>query len=214
MDDEEFPFTLPSAWERVRTLLGYIVVLFGAPAAIAARLYLSAANRLEILQWLAPLEAAARRLLLLEALTLPPPNMPPPPARLRDKPVAGALKEMAPPSEDTDPETWRVVFNLWPGARGGARPLAASHGVNEPSDQHSLAPNALPLARRIEALRRLAEAPERALRRMAALLAARRGEAVRFTSYKQRKGLRVSAASPLLDEVHAHLAAALAGDTS
>lgn len=215
MEDEEEPFTLSAAWEQVKVLLDYVYALFGAPGAIAAQLYLRAANRLQILQWLAPLEALARRLLAIEALSLPPPNMSPPRGRLRDRPVAGALKDRPPqPCDEADPETWRVVFNLWPGARSGARSHVLSGDVTQPHGDAPLLGNALPLARRIEALRRLAEAPEPALRRMAALLAARRAEATRFTSYTPRNGLRVCPTGTLLQAAHAHLAAALANDTS
>jgi hypothetical protein len=215
MEDGEEPFTLLAAWEQVKVLLGFITALFGAPGALAAQLYLRAATRLEILQWLAPLEALARRLLAIEALALPPPNMPPPRTRLRDAPVDGALREPAlPAAAAADPETWRVVFNLWPGARAGAHTPARAHTA-APEGDPPLLRNALSLARRIEALRRLAEAPEHALRRMAALLAARRAEAAaRFTNYAPRKRLRACPAASLLEAAQAHLCAALAGDTS
>lgn len=216
MQDGEETFTLPSAWEQVKVLLGFMAALFGAPGAIAARLYLRAARRLEILQWLAPLEAVARRLLAIEALALPPPNMPALRTRLRDAPVAGALEEASSPAlAADDPETWRVVFNLWPGSRTGTRKLAGARISGDPQGEPPLLRNAFPLARRIEALRRLAEAPDRALRRMAALLAARRREAAtRFTPYAPRKRLRACPAASLLESAQAQLAAALAGDTS
>lgn len=215
MEDAEEPFTLNAAWEQVKVLLGFMAALFGTPGALAAQMYLRATSRLEILQWLAPLEALARRLLAIEALSRPPPNMPAPAVRLRDAPVAGALKEAPAPAPDpADPETWRVVFNLWPGARAGARFSPRADLAEAPSEPPLLR-NALPLARRIEALRRLAEAPDRALRRMAALLAARRAEAAkRFAPYAARKRLRACPAASLLESAQTHLAAALAGDTS
>lgn len=214
MNDDEPPFTLPAAWKQVRVLLGYMAALFGAPGALAARLFLRAATRFEILQWLAPLEALARRLLVIEVLGLPPPNAPAPRTRLRDARVASRLTDNAPGFDEADPESWRVVFNLWPGARVGRRKLPSAQIVEAHDEPPRMLRNALPLARRIEALRRLAEHPERALRRMAALLSVRRGEAARFTRYTMRKGLRANPAASLLAGAHAQLAVALAGDTS
>lgn len=215
MEDVDQPFSLSDAWEQVKVLLSFMAALFGAPSALATQSYLRAARRLEILQWLAPLEALARRLLAIEALGLPAPNMPPPRTRLRDARIVGSLADSQPSRDDADPETWRVVFNLWPGSRAGAHTLTAWLGLSELQGEPPLLRNALPLARRIEALRRLAEAPDRALRRMAALLAARRAEtATRFTCYVPRRRLRACPAASLLESAQAQLATALAGDTS
>ena len=72
MNREEF--SLQETWAHVGELYAWIVSLFGAPAAIAARLMLMRKERRDLLAWLGPVEALARRLLLLKALTLPTPN--------------------------------------------------------------------------------------------------------------------------------------------
>lgn len=214
METEE-PFELPAAWEQVRDLLGYIVALFGAPGAIAARMFLRAASRLEILQWLAPVEALARRLLAIEALGLAPPNAPPPTARTRDARVASRLADLAPADcEPGAPETWRVVFNLAPGSRASALPVARDAGAEREGAPPMLR-NALALARRLEALRRLAEDRGAALRRMVRLLAARRGQVrARFALYAPRGRLRVCPAGALLEITTRQLALSFAADTS
>ena len=181
---------------------------------LAAQLFLRAQTRFQILQWLAPLEALARRLLVIEALALPPPNARPPRAPVRDTRIVSALADASPAEEAGDPETWRVVFNLWPGAKAGGR-RRADVELRDAQGEARMLRNALPLARRIEALRRLAENPEQALRRMAALLAARRGQvAERFSAYAPRNRLRACPAARLLAGAQAQLAAALATDTS
>jgi hypothetical protein len=57
-DDE--PFTLEADWESLRYLAQFLFSLFATPAVLAARLLLGRAEKARILQWLAPLEAAAR----------------------------------------------------------------------------------------------------------------------------------------------------------
>ncbi|HWA21112.1 MAG TPA: hypothetical protein VG735_01805 [Caulobacterales bacterium] len=163
------PFSLQDAWQAMGDLYAAIVSLFGAPFDIAMQLILVRQNRRDILAWLGPVEALARRLLLLKALSMPTPNDAPakaPPGR-----VLIAFADRA--QEDIDPESekWRVRFCVMP------------HGVlrtkrsKEPcADQRGGAINfnALPLARRLEALRRLLENPQPALARLRRLLATQR----------------------------------------
>ncbi|MEJ0024202.1 MAG: hypothetical protein WDN76_12915 [Alphaproteobacteria bacterium] len=77
MEDEE-PFTLEAAWADLQHGVAVMLAAFGCALAIAERLILPRKARIDILQWLAPLEATGRRLVLLEALKLPAPNQPAP----------------------------------------------------------------------------------------------------------------------------------------
>jgi hypothetical protein len=107
------------------------------------------AARIQILQWLAPLEAQARRLLVLEALKLPAPNQPPP--FIPKGKLANAYADKPAPDLPADETQWRVRFHVWSG--GAAKPGRAPGIPNARS--YPVSYNALPLARRIEALRRV-----------------------------------------------------------
>jgi hypothetical protein len=164
------------------TLYAWIVSLFGAPFAIAERLILVRKTRRDILQWLGPIEALARRLLLLKALTLPKPNCPP--AKVWAGRLLIAFADRPQAEIDPNAETWRVRFCVMP--QGALR--RKSRG-DAPADKraggHVL--NALPLARRIEALRRVLENPAPALARLARLLATQREVIVAaFKPYRPR----------------------------
>ncbi len=155
-------------------MIAMVIALFGAPAAIAAMRILRRATRIEILHWLAPLEALARRLLLLEAAELPPRNAPP--ARfVASGRIANALRDTPAPSED--PAQWRVRFSLWP--HGAQRRSAREARIGQPA--HSIKETALALAKRLEALSRLLQNRKAYVQRMASLLAARRDTA--FTAF-------------------------------
>ena len=179
---EREQFSLQDAWQYVGELYGSIVALFGAPFEIAVQLLLRREQRREILAWLGPVEALARRLLLLKALTMPTPNDAPPKVSPGNLVVAFTDR----PIEDIDPasEKWRVRFCAMP--RGVLR---RKHSQEPSSDQRGggINFNALPLARRLEALRRVLENPQPALARLCRLLATHR-EAVEsaFRPYRPR----------------------------
>ena len=163
------PFSLQDAWQYVGELYGSIVSLFGAPFDIAVRLLLRRQDRREILAWLGPVEALARRLLLLKALSMPKPNDAPSKALPGRLVIAFADR----PIEDIDPnsEKWRVRFSVMP------RGVLRRNRTKEPcADRRGgeINYNALPLARRLEALRRLLENPQPALARLCRLLATQR----------------------------------------
>jgi hypothetical protein len=176
------PFSLQDAWQAMGDLYAAIVSLFGAPFDIAMQLILVRQNRRDILAWLGPVEALARRLLLLKALSLPPPNDAPP----KTPPGRVVIAFADRPQEDIYPESekWRVRFCVMP------------HGVlrtkrnKEPcADQRGGAINfnALPLGRRLEALRRLLENPQPALARLRRLLATQRAAVeAAFRPYRPR----------------------------
>jgi hypothetical protein len=163
------PFSLQDAWQAMGDLYAAIVSLFGAPFEIAMQLILVRQNRRDILAWLGPVEALARRLLLLKALSMPTPNDAPP----KTPPGRVVIAFADRPIEDIHPnsEEWRVRFSVMP--RGVLRRTR----TKEPcADQRGgeINFNALPLARRLEALRRLLENPQPALARLRRLLATQR----------------------------------------
>ncbi len=172
---------MSDTWDAMGDLYAWIVALFGAPLALAEQLLLVRKTRRELLEWLGPVEAVVRRLLLLKALAAPKPNCPPPRASAGRLVTAFADRPIA----DFDPDStkWRVRFCVMP--------LGALHrkgGDTESGDKSGgVNFNALPLARRIEALRRVLENPEPAIARLARLLATRRETVVRaFRPYRHR----------------------------
>jgi hypothetical protein len=160
------PFDIQDAWQTVGELYRYIVALFGAPLAIAESLLLVKKSRRDILAWLGPVEALARRILLLRALSLPPTNEPPP--KIAPSPLFIAFTDRAEAAIDPDSEKWRVRFCVMPYGV-----LRRKQSREKCADRRggALAFNALPLARRIEALRRVLENPGPAIARLARLLA-------------------------------------------
>jgi hypothetical protein len=127
-------------------------------------------NRRDILAWLGPVEALARRLLLLKALSMPTPNDAPP----KTPPGRVVIAFADRPQEDIHPESekWRVRFCVMP--HGVLRTKRSAGEVCKDQRGGSVNFNALPLARRLEALRRLLENPQPALARLRRLLATQR----------------------------------------
>lgn len=167
------PFSLQDAWQNVGDLYATIVALFGEPLEIATRLLLMRENRRDILSWLGPLEALARRLLLLKALTMPTPN---------DAPQKGATGRVIIAFTDRvienihpEPAQWRVHFNVMPKGALRRKPRRESDAEARPDRRGGdINFNALPLARRLEALRRVLENPAPAVARLCRLIATRR----------------------------------------
>ncbi|MES1204205.1 MAG: hypothetical protein ABUS57_22420, partial [Pseudomonadota bacterium] len=143
---------------------------FGAPFDIAMQLILARQNRRDILAWLGPVEALARRLLLLKALSMPTPNE----AAPKTLPGRVVIAFADRPIEDINPESeeWRVRFCVMP--RGVLRAQRNAGEVCKDQRGGDINFNALPLARRLEALRRLLENPQPALARLCRLLATQR----------------------------------------
>jgi hypothetical protein len=204
------PFSLTSAWDHLRGLINGFVHVFYPPSLLAALRLVFPKTRFDFLQYLAPLEAAARRLLLLEALNHPKPNADVVRAPQRDKPVPSLLADRPPaPELPEESSQWRVVFNLWPGRYAGRAgrvfdPLLA-RGPRFSDD------NVSAIARRLEALMRLSESRAHAVARMARLLVWRRGEVrVCFTRYAPKVTAYPWLARTLLDDVQGALRVALA----
>ena len=193
------PFSLQDAWEHVADLYGWIVSLFGAPRALADRESLLRQTRRDILAWLAPVEALARRLLLLKALTLPAPNCVP--VFLPSGRLTTAFVDTPAPALDENAETWRVRFSVWP---HGTTRKASTATPLDTRRTGAITDNALPLARRLEALRRVLENPEIALKRLTRLLAARRETASQaFAPYRARASCCATALAEAQDQLDA-----------
>ncbi len=161
MEDDE-PFDLEATWADLQHAIAMMIAAVGCALAIAERLILPRKARIEILQWLAPIEAAARRLLVLDALKLPAPNQPPPFIPRAKLATAYADKPEAELPED---ETkWTVRFHVWSAAAPSMNKLAAAPPAVR---SHAIRFNAIPLAKRVEALRRLFDQREAYAKRLA-----------------------------------------------
>jgi hypothetical protein len=159
VENEDAPFSLENAWDHLDHLLALTLNLFGGVADIAASLFLRRQTRVEILQWLAPLEAWARRLLLIEALRRPAPNDPPPFAAAAT--LATEYADKPAPALAENPAQWRVRFNIGLGSASATKPAFTQRRAS------SISYNAVALAKRLEALRRLIADRERYVQRLA-----------------------------------------------
>jgi hypothetical protein len=181
MEDDE-PFDLETAWADLQhALFGLLTTIGGCVAALADRLILPRAARMEILQWLAPIEAIARRLLVIEALKLPPPNQPAP--FVPKGRLASAYADRPEAVLSDNPKDWRVRFHTW----SASAPTNKSANVIAALRAHAIQHNAIPLARRIEALRRLFDQRELYAQRLARSLHHAPTRAPRaFSPYRHR----------------------------
>ena len=203
MTDDGPPFTLQRAWDDLKWAVGWILSAVGSPSDIAAYKMMLARTRQEILIWLAPIEAMARRILLLAALKEPAPNLP---GRRRkpDAPVENAFRDTPFQELSDNPADWRVLFNDWPHASG--KPRENYEGRPRAVLKRFTDYNAYPLARRLEALVRLARDPGAAIKRMAKKIAARRGQlCFAFGKYRHDGG----SVQTLLNDVQARVDAVL-----
>ncbi|MGE3301510.1 MAG: hypothetical protein AB7M12_00165 [Hyphomonadaceae bacterium] len=198
-------FDLSAAWERLAAMIQWIVALYGGPAEIAQRLCFLRKDRQHFLAWLAPLEALARRLLFIEAAVLPAPNRAP--AVTAAGRIANAYTDEPRAELPEDPKRWRVVFRVGPSSARRAAP-----SVLAPRGFGAIA-NALPLARRLEALLRLMENRTRALARLARRLhASPKRCAAAFAPYRHRARFATDALHAAQTE--ADIARARFADTS
>lgn len=165
------PFTAAAGWSLARLALELICRLFGAPASLMRKRRIDSATRAALLAWLRPLEAFARRLLLIEAASQPPPNAP------RFTPKQPYLKAGCGRGgfADEDSTRWSVSFKTFPAA-----PRAARKSKRKRAARNSEFMSSAALAERLEAIMRLAENPDPAIRRVARRLRANRGEAKRL----------------------------------
>ena len=165
-DDESAP---PALWAAGRYFLDWLMALFGAPHDVAALGVLTPKERSEILGWLRPVEALVRLLLIAEAAALPRPA-PPSPSSLRPEPRRSAAER---PHAEPDPEDsrrWPTRFRVFV-ARGSKRRRDPSDAGRR-WDDHAPWLDPWPVARRIEAVRRVLEDASPYARRLARRLAA------------------------------------------
>lgn len=178
-------------WRQVAFFLRHALSLFGDPAALAQKLWLSARDHKQFADYVRAVEAMVRRLIFIAALELSPITLPPTPerkyrARLALPTNAGASFDA------TKPETWRVSFKLASERRGPRRHLAvtpnhAGEGVGASSDPRI--PSA-PSAERLEALIRAYENRDKLAAALARKLA-RDAEAARaYVTRPRRKRTR------------------------
>lgn len=162
---EKEPFTLEAGWAQLCYLAQFLFRLFATPAELAAQMILRREKRREILQWLAPLEAAARRLILLAALELPAPNAP---ALASPCGFGAAFRDRPAPLLPENAEDWRVQFHVF-----RVSETAPAPGRPRPRGAPGIRYDAIALARRIEALRRVLDDRVAAVRLLARRLADR-----------------------------------------
>jgi hypothetical protein len=164
-------------WEELAQLIKWALALFGAPAELAAEVLAPRRSALAIRGWLAALEGMARALLLTMTFSLPGPNVIPGRARRRVRPAPAAPDRGHDPFAEffvEDPEAEPPPSEGWAGVAFRTLPSSRSTtpgGPRKPALHH------LPtrsLALRLEALIRVAEAPEVYARRLARTLARRR----------------------------------------
>jgi hypothetical protein len=150
MEDDE-PFSIEEAWAGLQDAISALLVTAGGcAAALADCLMLPRAMRMQILQWLAPAEALARRLILLEALNLPASNQPAP--FVPKGRLANAYADRPAAELPADVSEWRVRFHVW---SPNTPPRKAKISAQQAVRSHPIQYNAIPLARRVEALRRV-----------------------------------------------------------
>ncbi|MGE3302360.1 MAG: hypothetical protein AB7M12_04545 [Hyphomonadaceae bacterium] len=203
-------FDLEDAWAGLAEMIGWVVSAFGAPGEIAQRLGFLRRDRSHFLAWLAPLESLARRLLFIEAVALPASNAPA--AFIAKGRILNAFRDSAPADPPAEAHAWRVAFRVaLLGRSPEAPPSSRPNWVSRQSRASLL--NALPLARRLEALLRLAQGRASAVARLARRLHAVPARAARvLTPWRGRPRIAGEALDAAQAEVR-RLSAASA-DTS
>jgi hypothetical protein len=151
------------AWLCAREILGYMIDLFGQPAEIAAKLHIGPLQRRLMREWLRNLERLVRRLLLVAALSL---DL----AAARVRP-GGASARVQPIVTPDNAAGWIASLRLF-GRGRGAGPSGLKPGARRATAGEDKRPiDAWPFALRLEALRRILDAPEQRIRLAASKLA-------------------------------------------
>lgn len=139
-------------WDKLAAYLRFACALFGDPAALAKRLWLSHAEHKQCADFLRPLEAIARRLIFALALELAPATHPPAPER-KQRPLRGMPANVGAAFDMDRPESWRAPFQLV--TTRARRPRATPSPAHQAIAADRL--SSAPLAARFEALRRAYE---------------------------------------------------------
>ena len=228
--DAAEPTGAAALWDGARHVMGWLLSLFGAPAAIVEMGVLTPGERAEILIWLRPAEALARLLLLADAAAqMADPSMAPPPARTSRRAMPADRTAVPTRCDPANTERWRVSFRACPRASLSHSPPPAPSAAPQqrlPEPRREMAAGGRgadlrdpwPIAERVEAVIRVLEAPAPYARRLARRLAARAERRARIAAAllrpaPSRTGARRPRHGPadtLLAEARAHAGAALA----
>ncbi|MDX2275983.1 MAG: hypothetical protein NW206_11095 [Hyphomonadaceae bacterium] len=184
----------PQHWEQIAFFLRQALVLFGDPAALAQRLWLSARDHQLFVQFIGPIEDMLRRLLFITALELAPINLPPTPER-KFRAARGFASNSGAHFDPTQPDSWRVAFKLSPAlerrrvipGRGEAANPEPRRPKPQPASKTANAQRAAaPCALRLEALLRAYENRDQLAAALARKIARNAGLALGYI-FKKRK---------------------------
>jgi hypothetical protein len=174
-------------WDALDFYLGHAFSLFGAPAAIARKLWLSRRDHKLFCDYIRPLEAMARRLIFLAALELAPMTLPPTPER-KYRPRLGMPANAGANFDMDQPETWRVSFKT----SSFGPPASSRHASRQPKPSRLEAGgpkriSSASAAARFEALLRAIAQRDRRAAALARKLAADGSRALAFTAPLPKK---------------------------
>jgi hypothetical protein len=178
-------------WEALAFYMDHAFSLFGHPAQLAQRLWLTRREHKLFCDYVRPLEAMARRLIFMLALDLAPMTLPPAPerkyrARLGMAANVGASFDMA------APETWRATFHLGAAAYGppASSPALVEADVKMPAGRRRSITERISSAasaHRLEALLRAINQRERYAAALARKFARTPAAALAYTMRPSRK---------------------------
>jgi hypothetical protein len=156
-------------WDKIAFYLRHALSLFGDPATLAQKLWLSVRDHKLFGAYMPPLEAAVRQLIFIAALDLAPAPPPPKPERKFTAPRGMPMKSGA-HFEPDKPETWRASFKLaWAARTAGASPASSHQAHPMPARAPALRLDRVSAASSAERLEALLRAYENRDQRAAAL---------------------------------------------
>lgn len=147
-----------AAWDHACWALAQMFAIFTTPAALASREYITRHEHTRLADLIRHLELLVRRIILTAALAF---NLVLRPVPERTPRKRTRRRVLAWPSK---PESWRACFRMIPARKPEVRPLPL---VPRPGHIPPRVLASLPLARRLEALRRALAAPDAHVRRFA-----------------------------------------------
>ncbi|MDX2277551.1 MAG: hypothetical protein NW206_19045 [Hyphomonadaceae bacterium] len=182
------------AWEQIAFYLRQALSLFGDPAALAQRLWLSARDHQLFVQFIAPIEDMLRRLLFITALelapmTLPPQNQAAPERKFREP--RGLPCNSGAHFDPAQPESWRVCFKLavpLNRRRQGQAQPAPAHTHASAETQSAARYSSAPCALRLEALLRAYEHRDQLAAALARKIACNTRLALDYIFKKRKRG--------------------------
>jgi hypothetical protein len=147
-------------------LLKLVLVRFWTPLQLAALPFIQQSRKLELLDWLRPVELMLRRMIFLEARALAA-TLPPPPAPRAAR--SGRERQPHRPFDRDRPETWRCTFRALPLKANSAPSRYRPYDPVKPRERLR-AHDTRPLAIRLEAAIRVIINPMPLIKRLAAHL--------------------------------------------